>query len=73
MKKLTALFLSLLMCLSLLPGTACAAGDPDPDQPPVVVEPLDPEDPGDPGDPDDPENPIMPLSMPEDEGRHHTE
>lgn len=70
MKKLTALFLSLLMCLSLLPGLACAANIPDPDQPLVVVEPVDPEEPGE---PEDPENPIMPLSTPEGDSVHHTE
>ena len=43
LKKLTSFLLSLLLCLSLLPGQACAAGEPDSPQPPAVVEPLDPE------------------------------
>ena len=40
LKKLTSLLLSLLVCLSLLPGQARAADEPDPPQPPVIVEPL---------------------------------
>ena len=62
LKKLTSFLLSLLLCLSLLPGQACAAGEPDSPQPPAVVEPLDPEE------------PVMPTSeeLPEDNGNHHT-
>lgn len=53
LKKLTSLFLSLLLCLSLLPGQARAAGAPEPADPPVAVEPADPE---------TPEESVMPLS-----------
>ena len=49
LKKLTSLLLSLLLCLSLLPGQALAADEPDPANPPVIEEPLDPE------------TPVMPL------------
>lgn len=56
LKKLTSLFLSLLICLSLLPGQARAAELPDDPQPPVILEPLDPET------PEPPEEPLMPLS-----------
>lgn len=45
LKKLTSLLLSSLLCLSLLPGQAYAADEPDLPQPPVIVEPLDPEEP----------------------------
>ncbi len=54
LKKLTSLFLSLLLCLSLLPGQARAAGAPEPADPPVAVEPADPEMPEEP--------PVMPLA-----------
>ena len=54
LKKLTSLFLSLLLCLSLLPGQARAAGAPEPADPPVAVEPADPETPEEP--------PVMPLA-----------
>lgn len=50
LKRLTSFLLSLMLCLSLLPGQACAAGEPDSPQPPAVVEPLDPEE------------PVMPMS-----------
>lgn len=56
MKKLASLLMSLLVCVCLLPGQACAADAPDPVDPPVYVEP------GDPDDTDDPEYPVMPLS-----------
>lgn len=59
LKKLTSLFLSLLLCLSLLPGQARAADVPGPVDPPVVVEPLNP------GVPEEPEEPVMPMSSPE--------
>ncbi|MDE6931388.1 MAG: hypothetical protein K2P37_01740 [Oscillospiraceae bacterium] len=61
LKKLTSFLLSLLLCLSLLPGQACAAGEPDSPQPPAVVEPLDPEE------------PVRPMSeeLPEDNGNYH--
>ncbi len=66
LKKLTSLLLSLLVCLSLLPGHARAAEEPDPPQPPVIVEPLDPEKPG------EPEEPVLPQSeeLPEGEDKH---
>lgn len=66
LKKLTSLLLSLLLCLSLLPGQACAAGEPDPPQPPVIEEPLDPDD------PEPPEEPVMPMGeeLPRDEDNH---
>ncbi len=54
LKKLTSLFLSLLLALSLLPGQARAAGAPEPAGPPVAVEPADPETPEEP--------PVMPLA-----------
>ena len=52
LKKLAALLLSLLLCLSLLPGQAHAENLPDPAEPPITVEPLDPE---------TPEEPLLPL------------
>ena len=55
LKKLTSLLLSLLLCLSLLPGQALAADEPDPANSPVIEEPLDPET------PEEPEAPVMPL------------
>lgn len=61
LKKLASLFLSLLVCLSLLPGRARAAEPPDDPRPPVILEPLDPETPED---PEPPEEPVMPLSDP---------
>lgn len=61
LKKLTSLFLSLLVCLSLLPGQARAAEPPDDPLPPVILKPLDPETPED---PEPPEEPVMPLSDP---------
>ena len=54
LKKLTSLFLSLLLCLSLLPGQARAAGAPEPAAPPVAVEPSGPE--------TQEEPPVMPLA-----------
>ena len=54
LKKLTSLFLSLLLCLSLLPGQAHAAGAPEPAAPPVAVEPSGPE--------TQEEPPVMPLA-----------
>ena len=57
LKKLTSLFLSLLLCLSLLPGQAHAAGAPEPAAPPVTVEPADPETPEEPQ--------VMSLSAPD--------
>ena len=56
LKKLAALLLSLLLCLSLLPGQASAESIPDPADPPAVVEPLDPEA------PEKPEEPLMPMA-----------
>ena len=53
LKRLASLFLSLLVCLSLLPGQARAAEMPGDPMPPVILEPLDPE---------APEEPLMPLS-----------
>ncbi len=43
MKKLTSLLLSLLMCISLLPGQAHAADVPEDAEPPAVVEAVEPE------------------------------
>ena len=54
LKKLTSLFLSLLLCLSLLPDQARAAGAPEPAAPPVAVEPSGPE--------TQEEPPVMPLA-----------
>ena len=48
LKKLTAFLLSLLMCLSLFPGQACAASQPESSEPPAVEEPLEPEMPDEP-------------------------
>lgn len=63
MKKLASLLMSLLVCVCLLPGQACAADAPDPVDPPVYVEP---------GDPDDPDDPVMPMSqVPELEGENY--
>lgn len=56
LKKLTALLLSLLLCLSLLPGLALAADEPEPPLPPVIEEP---------GEPEPPTPPVMPLAAPE--------
>lgn len=73
-KKLTALLLSLLLCLSLLPGQVLAAGTPDDDPPVIIEEPQDPETPGDPEDPDESgmvvmSNPTPPL--PDDDDLPH--
>ena len=54
LKKLTSLFLSLLLSLSLLPGQARAAGAPEPAVPPVAVEAAGPE--------TQEEPPVMPLA-----------
>lgn len=71
LKKLASLLLSLLLCLSLLPGQARAANEPDPPPPPVIEEPLDPEDPSE---PEPPEEPVMPMSeeAPGDNSDYHT-
>ena len=50
LKRLASLFLSLLVCLSLLPGQARAAELPGDPMPPVIL------------DPEAPEEPLMPLS-----------
>ena len=64
LKKLAALLLSLLLCLSLLPGQAMAADESAPVEPPAIEEPLDPEEPEDPDD-----SPVAPLSeIPEERG-----
>ena len=58
LKKLASLLLSLLLCLSLLPGQARASDEPvPPADPPVIVEPVEPEEPNGPEDP-----PIMPMA-----------
>ena len=44
-KKLTALLLSLWVCLTLLPGQVRAAAEPDLPKPPAAVEPVEPESP----------------------------
>ena len=54
LKKRASLLLSLLLCLSLLPGQARAAGAPEPAAPPVAVEPSGPE--------TQEEPPVMPLA-----------
>ena len=59
LKKLAPLLLSLLLCLSLLPGQALAGHEPAPADPPVIVEPVEPEEPEDPG--------IMPMAEMPDE------
>ena len=46
LKKITSLLLSLLLCLTMLPGQALAADESAPVDPPAVVEPADPEGPG---------------------------
>lgn len=55
-KKLVSLILSLLLCLSLLPGQACAADTPDPLEPSAQVVLVDPKG------SDEPENPVMPMA-----------
>ena len=68
LKKLTALLLSLLLCLSFLPGQARAADVPDPADPHAVVEPLAPEE------PEEPETPVAPMSnseLPNDDDAFH--
>ena len=69
LKKLAALLLSLLLCLSLLPGQAHAENLPDPPDPPAAEEPLDPET------PEDPEEPLLPLSdeIPVEESGGHSD
>lgn len=57
LKKLAALLLSLLLCLSLLPGQALAADEPAPVEPPAVGEYVDPKEPDEPGEP-----PVTPQS-----------
>lgn len=66
LKKLVSLLLSVLVCLSLLPGRALAADPPEPPVPPVIVEPLDPEEPG------GPEVPVVPMGeeLPRDDDKH---
>lgn len=56
LKKLASLLLSLLLCLSLLPGQAHAENLPDPAEPPAAAELLAPET------PEEPEEPLMPLA-----------
>lgn len=45
LKKLTSLFFSLLLALSLLPGQALAADTPEPAEPPAFVEAVEPGEP----------------------------
>lgn len=68
-KRLASLLLSLLLCLSLLPGQARAENLPDPVDPPVTVEPLDPET------PEEPEEPLMLLAeeVPDTGGKGHAD
>ena len=67
LKKLAALLLSLLLCLSLLPGQALAADESMPVEPPAIEEPLAPEKPEDPDEP-----PVAPLSeLPEEKDGDH--
>lgn len=72
LKKLTSFLLSLLLCLSLLPGQARTADEPDPTPPPVIEEPLELEEPEDPGKSEPPEEPVMPMSeeVPQKEDTH---
>ena len=59
MKKLTAMLLSLMMCVSLMAIPAHAALLPDPDGPGIIEvgkTPIDPDD----GDPDEPKVPTQP-------------
>lgn len=63
-KKLSALLLSLCVCLSLLPGQVRAADEPEPPEPPVIVEPVEPEDPEEP--------PVMPMALPDEKEGDHT-
>lgn len=69
LKKLASLLLSLLLCLSLLPGQARAADVPE-DLPPIQTESLEA---ARPDDPDDPDGQIMPLGedLPEEELTKH--
>ena len=73
LRKLASLLLSMILCLSLLPGQARAANLPSPDNPSVNTEPLDPETPDE---PEPPKEPIIPLceeeEVPEPESSHHT-
>lgn len=55
LKKLASLLLSLLLCLSLLPGQAHASGLPE-DTPPVRTEASEPKQ------PDDPDGLVMPIA-----------
>ena len=67
LKKLTSLFFSLLLALSLLPGQALAAEEPAPAEPPVIAERWDP---------DTPEEPVMPASAeqwPDEADKEHSE
>lgn len=43
LNKLTSLFFSLLLALSLLPGQALAMNEPEPVEPPAVVEAAEPD------------------------------
>lgn len=63
MKKLTAMLLSLMMCLSLLAIPAQATFIPDPDGPGIIDVGGNPIKPGD-DDPDEPGNPAQPLDWP---------
>lgn len=63
-KNLSALLLSLCVCLSLLPGQVRAADEPEPPVPPVIVEPVEPEDPEEP--------PVMPMALPDESEEDHT-
>lgn len=45
LNKLTSLFFSLLLALSLLPGQALAMNEPEPVEPPAVVEAAEPDTP----------------------------
>ncbi len=66
MKKLTAMLLSLMMCLSLMAVPAQAAFIPAPGGPGIidVGGPKNPVDPGD-EDPDEPGNSVQPLNWPD--------
>lgn len=57
LKKFTSLLLSLLVCLSIIPGQVHASDLPEPSDPPAQVESLGTET------PDEPEPPAMPASV----------
>lgn len=61
MKKIISMFLSMVICLSILLSLSavCFAEEPEP-EPPVITEPIGPVDPTD---PEPPEPPISPQEI----------